>query len=377
MISIAMDVHVRNSMVHATGPDGQVLLKGRVQNRLGDIAAFLAPLEQLAVQSGEAVCCTIENTTNARGMLLLLEQYGLEAGLDLKAQAVDPRKMRVIAQSVTKCDRLDAAVLNEMARANLRLPVCWFPDDETFALREHLRARADLVRLRTMCKNRIHAIFHRRCILTPQAEMFGVRGRQFLAELAPQLDEAGRGLLGRWLSVVEQIDVHLAASEKELTQLSRRERWRASVDLLRTMPGVGLITAMTILAELGDVHRFRSRAGVSNYAGLVPRLRSSNEKSHQGHITRRGPALLRAMLVQAAWVSIRTAPGYRAIYDRVAERRRSQVAIVAVARRMLEDAWTMLKRDEPFRHARRCRADGPAVDAPSDNTMVASPSVAG
>jgi len=354
MINVAMDVHVRNSVVHATVSGGRVLQRGRVQNRLADLAAFLAPVEQEAAESGQEVVVTIENTTNARGMLRMLESYGQQAGLNLTARAVDPRKMRVIAESVCKCDRLDAATLNELAGADLRLPVCYFPDDETFALREHLRARADLVRLRTMSKNRVHSIFHRRCILTPATgDVFAARGRVFLQQARGQLDQAGAVLLDRWLGVVDQIDEHLDASDQELTELAGAERWKSSVELLRTMPGVGRLTALTILAELGDIHRFRSRAAVANYAGLTPVVRSSNQKTWHGHITRRGPALLRAMLTQAAWNAIRYAPVYDAIFQRVSERRGSQVAIVAVARRMLEDAWTMLIRGEPFRHSVR------------------------
>ena len=63
------------------------------------------------------------------------------------------RKLRIIAESVNKCDRVDTNVLTELSRSNLKLPTCYMPDDEEFALREHLRARSDLVRIRTMLKN--------------------------------------------------------------------------------------------------------------------------------------------------------------------------------------------------------------------------------
>ena len=371
MINVAMDVHVRNSVVHATAGGGRVLQKGRVQNRLSELAEFLAPVEREAVASGEDVVVTIENTTNARGMLKILETYGREAGLDLTARAVDPRKMRVIAESVCKCDRLDAAVLNELAAADLRLPVCYFPDDATFALREHLRARADLVKLRTMAKNRVHSIFHRRCILTPEGDLFAARGREFLEQMGATLDEAGSGLLRRWRTAVEQIDEHLKASDRDLAAQAEGERWHEQVKILRSMPGIGPVTALTILAELGDIHRFKSRAGVANYAGLVPVVRSSNQKTYHGHITRRGPALLRATLVQAAWTAVRYVPAYMEIHRRVKERRGSQVAIVAVARRILEDSWTMLKRKEPFRHGARLGR------AQAEDAQTASPSVAG
>jgi transposase len=374
MINVAMDVHVRNSVVLATAPDGRILRKGRVGNGLLEFGTFLAPVERAARESGERVLVTLENTTNARGLARLLERYGREAHLDLSVQAVNPRKMRVIAESVCKCDKIDVAMLNELAASNLRLPLVWLPDDEVFSLREHLRARSDLVRLRTMVKNRIHSIFHRRCILTPTGELFGARGRRFLEEMKKQLDEPGQMILDRWTQLLGDLNQQLMQSEKELATVAEHPRWQPQVRLLRSQPGVGLITALTTLAELGDINRFRSRSAVSNFAGMVPVLRSSNEKHFSGHITRRGPAHLRAMLVQAAWTAIRFVPAYASIYQRVQARHNSQVAIVAVARRMLEDAWTMLKRNEPFRYSRTTPqgACGDAVDA-----ITASPSLAG
>ncbi len=141
----------------------------------------------------------------------------------------------------------------------------------------------------------------------------------------------------------------IGESTKALDTLVRSQRWCKPVALLRTMPGVGPITALMVLAELGDVGRFTSRASVSNYAGLVPVVRDSNNKHFSGGITHRGPSHLRATLVEAAWMGQARVPQYAMLFTRVAERKGKQVAIVAVARRMLEDAWTMLRRDEVFR----------------------------
>jgi transposase len=368
MIDIAMDVHVRNSFVHATDGGGQVVVKGRSGNTLLELSEMLAPVERLARERAEPVRVTIENTTNARGILRLAAQYGKEAGLDLSARALDPRKVRVIAESVCKCDRLDAAVLNELARSNLRLPVCYFPDDEEFALREHLRARADLVRLRTMVKNRVHALLHRRAILAPSGDLFTRAGRAFLDQV--ELDREGAELRDRFLATMAHIDTQIKASDGDLKRLAALDRWREQAERLRTMPGVGPITALTVLAELGDIHRFGSRAAVSNYAGLVPVLRESNAKGYSGPITHRGPALLRAVLVQAAWTALPRAPAYEAIFERIKPRGGPQKAIVAVARRMLEDLWTMLKKKESFRYVRPfgtgTRAGDPAITGASD-----------
>jgi transposase len=358
-----MDVHVRNSFLCVTEADGRVLRRGRVGNTLGEIARFLGPLEG----DFEPMRVVLESTTNSRAIHRLLQEYGRQAGIDLRAEVLDARKLRVIAQSVSKCDRHDAAVLCELARSNLKLPVCYMPDDQVFALREHLRARADLVRMRTMLKNRCHAVLHRRGILNPLKDLFSKPGRQWLAEL--KLDEAGRTILDRHLAIVDQLDQTIGESTASLNQLARGQRWCKPSALLRTMPGVGPITSLTILAELGDISRFKSRASVSHFAGLVPVVRDSNDKHYGGGITHRGPTHLRAALVEAAWTSKARAPRYAAIFDRVAERKGKQVAIVAVARRMLEDVWTMLTRDEVFRPMSVTAKDATASDATASDVM--------
>ncbi len=123
MILVGMDVHVRNSYLSVTDEAGRRLRQGRVGNTLGELAEFLAPFE------GQPMEVSLENTTNARAIHRLLASYGDRASMDLTAQVLDARKLRIIAESVTKCDRLDADVLNELTRSNLKLPCCYVPDD--------------------------------------------------------------------------------------------------------------------------------------------------------------------------------------------------------------------------------------------------------
>jgi transposase len=364
---VGMDVHVRNSFLWISNADGRLVKRGRVGNTLGELAEFLGPLEHRPMR------VVLESTTNTRAVCRLLQQYARESGTPLTAEPMHARKLRVIAESVSKCDKLDGAVLSELARSNLKLPACYLPDDEVFALREHLRARADLVAMRTMLKNRLHALLHRRGLpAPPKLDVFAKAGRAWLKELS--LDEAGREILDRQLVTIEQLSEVVEASTASLTRLARGQRWCKPAALLRTMPGVGLITALTILAELGDLGRFRSRAAVSNFAGLVPVMRDSDTKHFSGGITHRGPAALRAALVEAAWVAVPRVPQYAALFDRVSGRKGKQVAIVAVARRMLEDAWVMLKRDEVFRMA---PAKEQRIAADAEMAPAADPNAAG
>jgi transposase len=348
MLSLGVDVHVRNSYFRAKDAAGGTVLRGRCGNSLAEFAELLAPLERRARDHGEPVRAVLETTTNARAISALLERYGRAAGIDLTAEVLDARKLRVIAESVCKCDRLDAEVLCDLARSNLKLPRCYVPDDEVFGLREHLRARADLVRLQTMLKNRVHAVLHRRGVLRPaQLDLFSDAGRRYLADLA--LDEAGRAALGRYQDCLDAVAQAVKESTAALRQLARQPRWAEPAAWLQSIPGVGLVTSLTVLAELGDWQRFPGRAAVANFAGLVPVVRDSNGKHYSGGISHRGSGHLRAVLVEASWVAVGRVPAYADLFARVAGRKGKPVAIVAVARRLLEDAWTLLRKRETFR----------------------------
>jgi transposase len=342
MLYVGMDVHVRNSYLTAMNEKGQVIKKGRIRNDGDSLAGFLDDL------GADSMRVCLESTTTSRPIYGFLETYGREAGIDLTAEVLDARRLRIIAESTCKCDRVDAAVICELARSNLKLPVCYMPDDEVFALREHLRSRHDLVRMRTMLKNRVHAVLHRRGILPPEQGLFTQVGRGFLAQTP--LDAAGREILDRLLDLIGRIDQAVRESTASVKELSRTDRWREPAERLETMPGIGLITAMTILAELGDWSRFKSRAAVSNYAGLVPVVRDSNEKQYRGGISHRGSNHLRSVLTEAAWVAMKRVPKYQGLFARVRYKRNPAVAVIAVAREMLEDTFTLLRKKENFKY---------------------------
>lgn len=347
MIVVGMDVHVRNSFLHVTDENGRRLAHGRCPNTLDGLAAICDQTLRAVGGELQPVHAVLESTTNSRAVQRLVRQAWRSKARAVEVDVLDARKLRIIAESVCKCDALDAQVLNRLARSNLALPTCYIPDDDEFTLRELLRGRSDFVRLRTNVKNRIHAVLHRRAILTPKCGLFTRDGRGFLEQL--ELDESGRTLIDSYLAVLDYLEQHIATATGLLRKVMRRTRWAKPAALLQSMPGIGMLAALTLLAELGDWRRFKSRAAVANYAGLVPVIRDSNNKHYAGGITHRGPNHLRSVLVQCAWVAIKRVPAYQDLFERVGHRRGKQVAIVAVARRILEDAFTMLRKDEAFR----------------------------
>lgn len=344
MFVIGIDVHVRNSFFHINHADGRTFKKGRVANTLADFAQFLAPIE------GHAAKAVMESTTNSRPVYLLLKEWARQAKCDLEARVLHARKLRMIAQSEAKCDKIDGSELAHLADCNLRLSVSYMPPQDVFELRELTRTREDLVDARTMLKCQAHAILHRRGILLPsEIDLFSQAGRAWVKDVK-SMDQTGRMALDRLYALISVFDARIKEADAGLKEKSKSVRWKADFDLLTTMPGVGLVTALTVLGEIGELSRFKSRAAISNFAGLIPVERSSNDKDWKGKVKRQGPRHLRRVLVEAAWAAIAHSEKYKEIYQKlVAKNGRKLVAATAVARRMLEDMYTMLKTRSAFK----------------------------
>lgn len=346
MFVIGIDVHVRNSFFHINHADGRTFKKGRVPNTLADFAQFLAPIEGCAAKA------VMESTTNSRPVYLLLQQWARQSGCELDARVLHARNLRIIAQSEAKCDKVDASELAHLADCKLRLSVSYMPPQDVFELRELTRTREDLVDGRTMLKCQAHAVLHRRGILLPQeVDLFTQAGRSWIKGVE-SLDPTGRMALDRLYSLISVFDVRIKEADAGLKEKSTSDRWKADYDLLATMPGVGLVTALTVLGEVGEWSRFKSRAAITNFAGLIPVERSSNDKNWKGQVKRQGPRHLRRVMVEAAWSAIAHSEKYKAVYQKlVARDGRKLVAATAVARRMLEDMFTILKTRSAFKDA--------------------------
>jgi transposase len=130
--------------------------------------------------------------------------------------------------------------------------------------------------------------------------------------------------------------------DKALAKLSRQPRYKEPCAELRKMDGVGLLVAMTFLTEMGDLHRFDNRRQVAAYLGLCPSCNESGEKNdRKGRITRQGPARLRKVLCQAAWVAVNRNEETQADYHRIRQnqKHRNKKALVAVMRKLAIKMW--------------------------------------
>lgn len=135
---------------------------------------------------------------------------------------------------------------------------------------------------------------------------------------------------------------------KNIKALSRTERYREDVELLTGIPGIGLITAMVLLTELGDISRFRNLDALCWYIGLVPMTDSSGDRDRVGHITKRQNKVLRSMMVESSWIAIRNDPALMLAYQKLVKRMRPAKAIIRISKKMVNRIRYVLKTRKPY-----------------------------
>jgi transposase len=251
-----------------------------------------------------------------------------------------------------KTDRDDAQRLAQLYLLD-QLPTVTLPPTAVRQWRSLIACRQTLVGRRVAVQNRIRALFVAQGLPAPRgARAWAATGLAGMASWAKPLadcaaDELWRGLLELSLTEYRQVCELIDQAETRLDALGKQH---ADVVLLETTPGLGPRTAETVAAYLHDAPRFKSAKQVSAYGGLVPRQHQSGEMDRRGRITKRGPALLRKMLVECAWCMIRYNAWARGIYQRLTGggRRRKKQAIVALARKILVRCWAMLRDRRPW-----------------------------
>jgi transposase len=250
---------------------------------------------------------------------------------------VHPQRVKAIASAKLKNDRVDSETLAHLSRCDL-LPEAWMADEATQQLRLLVRLRISLGRQRARAKNQLQAVLHQEGFKKPVTDVFGKRGRAWLAGL--ELSAAGRVAVDTWLREVDHLDVEVAAQTRELERLAGAD---ARARFLQTVPGIGAYAAMVILAEVGDVERFQHKRALASYAGLTPVVRESAGKRKRGGITHRGSNTLRWIMLQVAQVAARYSPGARSYYAGLRARKPAQVAKIALARKLLTVVWALLR----------------------------------
>jgi transposase len=346
MNSVGIDLHKRRSHIAALDEQGGRVLSRRIEN---DPATFL---ELLAEIDGESKIA-LEATYGWEWLADMLEEAGYELHL------AHPLRTKAIASARVKTDSVDALTLAHLLRADL-LPEAYIAPRELRDLRDLLRHRVALTHMRSALKNRVHALLARQGIRPQYTDLFGKAGLEFLAGL--ELRQPPRRRLDSLLALIADFDREIDATSREIDRRARRDD---RVDVLCRIRGVGPYTAMLVIAEVGDIGRFRKARKLCAWAGLTPTVRSSDGKARLGHISRQGSRPLRWALVEAAQQNVRGSGPLRDDFERIAKRRGRKIAKVAVARKILTLCYYGLRDGEIRCLPRRRRPSATQVMAAS------------
>jgi transposase len=254
----------------------------------------------------------------------------------------NPLKTKAIASAKIKNDKVDARMLAHLLRSNL-VAESYVPSKPLRELRNLLRHRAGVVKMRTMVKNNIHALVDTYGFRHTFSDLFGKRGLEWLNTL--QLSPSDRLMLKNHLGHLENLNQQIQRVDVEIHSKACEDE---DVRLLLSLTGVDIYTAMLIKSEIGNIERFPTYKKLVSWAGLAPSLHQSGTVEYHGGITKQGSKMLRWVIVESARVAVNHDPRMRGFYERVKHRRGDQKAIIAVANKMLKITWFMLTRREPY-----------------------------
>jgi transposase len=339
---IGIDVHKNQSQICILTDEGEL-----VEQRIRTVRDRFASV--LGGRCGSRIL--IEASTESEWVARCLE------GLGHEVVVADPNfaPMYSTRSRRVKTDRRDAQALAQACRLGA-YRAAHRSSDEQRHVRARLSVREALVRTRSRYISLIRALLRREGLRVGSGSGAGFLDRLEKEELPDIL----QGEIAPLLEVMGRLNEQIARLDRDIAELSESD---AVVRRLRTLPGVGPITAASFVATLDRVDRFRGAHQVESYLGLVPREMSSGERQHRGRITKAGGGRTRWLLVEAAWSILRwRRPSTEPLWqwtDRIAHRRGRRVAAVALARRLAGILYAMWRDGsdyDPVRMGRRPRA---------------------
>jgi transposase len=330
MYYTGIDLHKKTSFITTVDESGKVVFRRNFANHEEHILDYFAKLEG-------PTQIVIESMCSWYWLHDLLKAHNFNVVIS------NPVKTKAIASAKIKNDKVDSHMLAQLLRANLiaTVHVCSL---KTRKLKELLRHRQRLVRDATRMKNRIHMLLMKNNTAIPVSDLFGAKGLKYLKDI--DLPIYHRQQLKSYLTLYECLIKQIQPLTKRISHLADKD---PMAKLLMTIPGIGPLTAMFIIAEIEDISRFPSYRNLSSYAGLVPCLDASADKSRTGRITKQGSPYLRTALVEAAQVIPRMKKSrLNVFYRKRIVRAGYQKAIVATAHKILQVVYYVLKNQTPY-----------------------------
>jgi transposase len=345
-IMVGCDLHDGTMVLRVLGAGKKVLGGVYVTGPNGRQQMF----EALKKESRKAGGVPIYLVYEASGLGFTLHDEAVKAGIQCFVLA--PSKIeKSVKQRKNKTDAKDAEALLELVKCHVlagkEMPVIWIPGMELRDDRERVRERLELGAEAARVKARIRSLLKRYELKVPEEAGKGwtKKAKAFLGKESQEstiLGPGARAVLESLLRQMEVLEKEAEELEKGFEDLAQKPQYQKPAEKLMELKGVGLLTALVFLTEMGELSRFKNRRQVGSYVGLAPSVDESGESGdRKGHITRHGSARLRKVLCQAVWSSIRHRGKERDFYEKLVEKnpRKKKIAVVAAMRRLAVKMW--------------------------------------
>lgn len=331
---VGLDLHAKQATYWILDERGQKVMSRRCGGSLRSVLQ-----EMTKIKERFAICY---EASTSYGVF-----YDALSKIAERVVVAHPAKLALIGHAMRKNDHFDAQSLAKLLLLDM-VPRVHVPSKDVRAWRRLIEHRERLVRERTRAKNGIRALLRGLAIEAPKS-LWSKAGLAWLTayDFRSELDAVQRDIL---LERHESLSTMLRSAEQVLNEMAARH---PGVQLLRTIPGVGVRTAEAVVAYLDDPRRFARNKSVGTYFGLVPCQDASADRNRLGRITREGPTTVRRLLVQAAWQARLRSPKVRAFFERVQhdDPARRKKAVVATAHYLVRVMHAMLRTGEPWRAA--------------------------
>lgn len=285
---VALDAHKLSIVVATLPPSGGRPEVSRIENTPKAIRRMV---DRLGGAAGLAVA--YEAGPTGWAIKRLLDELGVACDV------IAPSLVPVRPGDRVKTDRRDAKKLVRLFRAG-ELTFVMPPSPEQEGLRDLIRCREDLRDARTRARHRVIKALLRHGHVYTDGKHWTIRHRTWLAQ--QQLTDPVAQLAWETMRAhLEMIETQMRTVDAQLERLAHEDRWKPGVRVLTSFRGIATLTALSLLAEIGDFRRFGSARELMSYLGLTPSEYSSGESQHRGHITKAGPVHTRRLLIEAAW----------------------------------------------------------------------------
>jgi transposase len=333
---MGIDLHKKQFTTTILDENGDVVSKSKVRTDRESIKGYFEKIRELGEMKG-----VVEATFNW--------SYFFDEARDHFQHLIlsHPKKTRAIAEARIKTDSIDSEVLANLLRADL-IPEAYVPSRETREVKNLIRYRISLVKVRTSLKNRVHKIVDRNHIddeiFKMLTDKFGKRGMKIMRGL--EIKGNDQNILRGYLDLIEKINTKIKEVEKKIKKIAEED---TITKLLKTIPGIGNILALLIRYEIDEIERFSSAKKLYSYAGLIPSTYSSGERIYHGRITKQGNKYLRWAMTEAAQVAAMSSSCLRRYYVRIKSRKGPNAAIIALARKLLGIVYCIWNERRPYR----------------------------